>query len=315
MPESTQAKRLPGSFLSTGSLHFYDWEANLIGQEQAIGGHPGMQPPIPAFRTATAEWKAAGRNLYHSDEDRQLADDGAFPTAYDAALLASQQPAVSDCSSCSSPRPRYYLFASQASHKLVAGPEYSKAGLFLGSGSHRSPQNGLIVEVPAGTVLVSELPTNRSGSLDASAQPGWYALRDRPALSGSEITDPLVGAGPAGEPSVTFAFTKKGRQAFQAVTKEIAQFGRSEAIGKISAEQAAALSGHFAVILDNEVKTRPIINFAENPQGIEGRTGAEISGGFHTKQQARELAVVLRSGATPLKLVYLRQVPDRGYRS
>ena len=195
---------------------------------------------------------------------------------------------------------------------MIAGPEDSKGGLYLSPhivGAY--PRYGIIVKVPTGTVLVSEQPTKNSGEIDNLAEPGWYALRDRPALSGSEITKPMVGEDPLGQPNVTFDFTKKGGKAFQKVTRKISQFGRAQAVGRIGAEQAAALSGHFAVVLDNQVKTRPIINFVENPDGINGRVGAEISGGFNSKQQARELAVVLRSGATPLKLVYLRQIPTR----
>ena len=70
-------------------------------------------------------------------------------------------------------------------------------------------------------------------------------------------------------------------------------------------ENAEALSGHFAVILDNEVQSRPIINFAENPDGIDGRQGAQISGGFngeHGLEQAQELATTLQIGALPIEL-------------
>src|SRR6201999_2401034 len=84
----------------------------------------------------------------------------------------------------------------------------------------------------------------------------------------------------SGEPNVAFKFTDEGRENFQQVTREIAQRGAASAIGPVSNEQAAALSGHFAVILDNEGQSRPIINFQENPDGIDGRQGAEISGGF-----------------------------------
>ena len=74
--------------------------------------------------------------------------------------------------------------------------------------------------------------------------------------------------------------------------------------------QSSARSGHFAVVLDNEVKTRPIINYAENPDGIDGRQGAQISGGFNTVGEAQELATTLQIGALPitLKLISETQV-------
>ena len=59
-------------------------------------------------------------------------------------------------------------------------------------------------------------------------------------------------------------------------------------------------------MLDNQVQSRPIINFKENPDGIDGRTGAQISGNF-TPQQVNDLAEVLRIGAPPIKLALISQ--------
>jgi SecD/SecF fusion protein len=91
------------------------------------------------------------------------------------------------------------------------------------------------------------------------------------------------------------------------VTRQIAQRGQARAIGGVSGEEAEALSGRFAVILDNEVKTRPLINFAENPDGIDGRTGAQISGGFSSISDAQNLASFLQRGALPINLNLISQ--------
>ena len=248
----------------------------------------------------------AGRNV-NSSENRQLINSGAFPTAYDAALLAAEQAPVANCANCSNTRPRYYLFEHNAPHELIAGPDEAQQGLYVSPTGKQRPQDGIIIEVPAGTVLVSEQPTERSGKTDLTAQPGWYALRDRPALSGTEITEPEQNFDQLNEPNVTFGFTKKGRKAFHEVTRQIAQFGVAQAKGRVSAERAAALSGHFAAVLYNEVRTRPIINFAQNPDGISGRTGAEISGGFNNAHDAQELATILKIGAVPINMALIRQ--------
>jgi len=307
LPDITNAQRAINTVGTTAQLYFYDWEPNLIGPERELGGHPGQQPPAEALKKARAEWKAAGRNVFNTSENRQLIDDGAFPTAYDAAQLAAKQPPVANCTTCSTSRPRYYLFGHKAPHMLIAGPEYTKQGLYVSPTGEKRPRNGIIVEVPAGTVLVSEKPTERSGKTDQTAEPGWYALRDRPALSGTDITEPEQKFDQLNQPNVTFGFTEKGREAFQEVTRQIAQRGQAQAIGPVSGEQAAALSGHFAVVLDNEVKTRPIINFAQNPDGIDGREGAEISGGFNSVQDAQELATILQIGALPINLKLISQ--------
>ena len=59
-------------------------------------------------------------------------------------------------------------------------------------------------------------------------------------------------------------------------------------------------------MLDNEVVTRPIINFVENPAGIDGRSGAQISGNF-SLQEAQDLAEFLQIGALPIELQLISQ--------
>jgi SecD/SecF fusion protein len=301
LPGITDANRAAEQVGSTAQLYFYDWEPNLIGPESAIGGHPGQQPPKEALDKSEKRWEKAGRNV-KSVENAQLIAAGAYPSAYEAALLAAEQEPAKNCKSCSIAKPRYYLFERAPPHKLVAGPELTEKDLYVSATGEKRPKNGIVVEIPAGTVLVAEYPTNEAGQLDETAQPGWFAIKDNPALSGKDITNPEAKTGQFGEPNVTFEFTGEGQSLFHEVTRQIAQRGQAQAIGPVTPEQAGALSGHFAVVLDNEVKSRPIINFNENPDGIDGRTGAQISGGFNNEQEAQELATTLQIGALPINL-------------
>jgi SecD/SecF fusion protein len=309
LPGVTDANRASEQVGTTAQLFFYDWEPNLLGQERLIGGHPGQQPPAAAVKKLEKEWKDAGRNP-ESFENSLLIASGAYPNAYQAALLAEKQTPKTkeECGKCSVAKPRFYLFEDGPKHKLLAGPELNEKDLYESPTGETLSKNGTtVVEIPAGTVLVSELPVDESGKVDETAQPGWFALNDNYALSGSEITEPKQEyAQGNGEPNVAFKFTDEGRENFQNVTRKIAQRGQSQAIGPVTnAEQAAATSGHFAVILDNEVQSRPIINYAENPDGIDGRQGAQISGGFsgeHGLEQAQELATTLQIGALPIEL-------------
>ena len=301
LPGVTDANRAAEQVGSTAQLYYYDWEPNLIGPERVIGGAPGREPPEGPRKASEKRWEEAGRNVTSAD-NKQLIYAGAYPTAYEAAQLASEQKPVEDCEECSVAKPRYYLFQKEEPHELIAGPELSKKDLYISPTGKKRPKDGIVVEVPAGTVLVSEYPTDEEGKLDETADPGWFAIKDQPALSGNDITNPEQSYGPNNEPIVTFEFTGSGREAFQDVTRKIAQRGQASAIGPVGAEEAAALSGHFAVVLDNEVKTRPIINFAENPDGIDGRTGAQISGGFTGVQDAQDLATTLQIGALPINL-------------
>jgi SecD/SecF fusion protein len=306
LPDVTNAQRAIEQVGTTAQLHFYDWEPNLIGREKAIAGNPGREPPKGVIAEAEEEFKEAGRSA-KKPEDAQLIAFGAFPNAYGAVKLASEQKPVANCTSCSTTKPRYYLFANDADHTLIAGPEFSKEDLFITATGKKRSHKGEVIKVPAGTIVVSEQPSDEKGRpIEGIEHAGWYALRDRPALSGKEITNPEAKNQELG-PAVTFEFTDSGREAFQEVTRRIAQRGQARAIGPAAGEEAERLSGHFAVILDNEVKTTPIINFAENPDGIDGRTGAQISGGFNNLEEAQDIATFLQIGALPINLKLISQ--------
>jgi SecD/SecF fusion protein len=306
LPGVTDARRAAEQVGTTAQLYYFDWEPNLIGPEKAIGGKPGVEPPAAALKQSNERWEKAGRNVA-KEENQRLIASGAYPTAYEAAKLASEQKPVENCETCSVAKPRYYLFEKDEPHDLIAGPELAKKDLYISATGKKRSKDGIVVEVPPGAIVVSELPVNKSGETIENGDPGWYALKDEPALSGSDITDPEQAYGPNNEPIVSFGFTDKGQNAFQEVTRRIAQRGQAQAIGPVGGTEAEQLSGHFAVVLDNEVKTRPIINFAENPDGIDGRTGAQISGGFNSIDEAQELATTLQIGALPISLKLISQ--------
>jgi SecD/SecF fusion protein len=306
IPGATSVGKATECATKPARLFFYDWEPNLIGREAAIGAHPGSEPPQGALEKADEEWSDAGRGTT-STADQQLILAGAYPTEYAATKLASEQKLKRDCPKCSQPT-TYYLFEKAAPHKLIDGPEFTEDDLYIDPNGKKRPRNaGLVLKVPQGTIVVSEKPSDSSGQVLENAEPGWYALKDNPALSGTEITSPKQEVDEFGQPNVTFKFTDSGRQAFQEVTRRIAQRGAAQAIGPTATQEAEARSGHFAVVLDNEVKTRPIINFAQNPDGIDGRTGAQISGGFTSNADAQELASFLQRGALPINLNLISQ--------
>jgi SecD/SecF fusion protein len=306
LPGVTDANRAAEQVGTTAQLYYYDWEPNLIGPERAIGGRPGQQPPEKPLEESEKRWTKAERNV-NKPEEQGLILAGAYPTAYEAALLASEQEPVENCQDCSVAKPRYYLFAKEAPHDLIAGPELAKRDLYISPTGQKRPKNGIVIEVPPGTVLVSEKPSDQAGQIIEDGEPGWYALKDKPALSGNDITDPEQTYDQNNLPVVSFGFTDDGQDAFQEVTRRIAQRGQAQAIGQVGGQEAEELSGHFAVVLDNEVRSRPIINFAENPDGIDGRTGAQIGGGFNDIGDAQELATTLQIGALPINLKLISQ--------
>jgi SecD/SecF fusion protein len=101
-----------------------------------------------------------------------------------------------------------------------------------------------------------------------------------------------------GEPIVLMQFTKDGREKFGDITRELAQRGRFRS--STGQEQLQ----HFAIVLDNEIRSYPSIDFNENPNGIQGSNGAQITG-MAGLNEAKDLAIVLQTGALPVTFITL----------
>ena len=58
---------------------------------------------------------------------------------------------------------------------------------------------------------------------------------------------------------------------------------------------------HFAIVLDGEIQSTPYIDYKRNPDGIPGDNGAQIDMGGGGLGEAKDLALVLQTGALPVK--------------
>ena len=141
-------------------------------------------------------------------------------------------------------------------------------------------------------------PEQQRGEVD-----NWWVIKDNPVLGGSDIKNPEQNFenGTGGPPIVTMEFSDKGRRAFAKTTRAIAQRGADNAAINGGLQDPIGASHRFAIRLDNELISTPYINFRENPDGIDGSQGAQISGGF-TITTAQDLARLLKIGALPLRL-------------
>jgi SecD/SecF fusion protein len=306
IPGATDVGSATDCATTPARLYFYDWQNNLVGPAKELGTDLGTQDPDAVREQVRKKWIAAGR-LPTQDQNRTFINQGAEPTMWDAVNLAAKQPRVDNCPDCAS-SDKYYLFEEAEPHELISGPVADRADLYFDAQGNPLPRKGIVKKVPQGTVVVQELPTGADGrTIDDESQAGYFVLEDEAALTGSEIKDPQQQTDPVtNAPNVTFDFTDKGRRAFQEITRRIAQEGAARALGQVDANTASALSGNFAIVLDNQVVSRPIINFVENPDGIDGRTGAQISGGFDIAE-AQTLAEFLQRGALPVELTLTSQ--------
>jgi len=285
LPNVQNAQQAIQQIGKTSQLHLYDFEANVIPNPKVKGApkDPAKSPdPNPT-------------QLY------------AFPNLYSAVNFTAHRPAGCPNGQCTTKGSTFYLF-NKRTHKLEAGPAEKRSDLFLLFKGERQPPNTQVISVPQGTTVVA---APNSPSLTASvaelAKGPQFVLRDRAALSGNEITGPKQSFDPVtNQPNVTFGFTSSGKTAFQNVTRKIALRGQATAPPGISSAEADQYSQHFAIVLDNQVFSSPIINFVDNPGGIPGNTGAEISGNF-TIGTAQDLAQVLQIGALPVDLQLISQ--------
>ena len=159
------------------------------------------------------------------------------------------------------------------------------------------------MKVPRGIVVVKD---QQRGTSKQSL--GYWVLEDDSELSGSDIKDPKQGFDPqTNEPIVSFSFTDKGRAAFARATKREAQRGQNILRGPGQTPQDTFQ--RFAITLDNQVVSLATISYIDNPDGIDGQTGAQING-IGNIQDTQDLAQSLRIGALPisLKLISKTQV-------
>ncbi len=126
------------------------------------------------------------------------------------------------------------------------------------------------------------LPPDSELLMSASSPKIPYVVKKQVLVSGGELSDAQPGFDQrTGEPVVNFKFNSAGSRKFAQAT--------AENVGQ-----------PFAIVLDNEVISAPVIR-----EPIPGGQG-QISGNF-TVQSANDLAVLLRAGALPAPLTPIEE--------
>ena len=281
-------------------------EIRTQGDDQITIQLPGVKDPETAAKiigkTALLELYDLEANLAPPSIDA-LRQPVAKSSVYD--LLAGQQALAAK----GTPE-QYWLFNKQK--KLVVGPVSTKTAA-LAKYSGKVPEGYKLFAVPPGTVVIScgvgevvcpgvqqSNPTSNSFYLFKHSPP------DVPEMTGSDLK--LSGTRQDFDtqtqaPIVTMQFTKQGAKKFAEITRREAQRGKllSNTIG-----QGQKIEQHFAIVLDREIKSWPSIDWEEYPGGISGSNGAQISG-IGDVGEAKNLALVLQTGALPVEFVTLDQ--------
>jgi SecD/SecF fusion protein len=99
-----------------------------------------------------------------------------------------------------------------------------------------------------------------------------------------------------GEPIVTMQFTKHGDTVFHDITRSEAQRG-----------QTLGVTQSFAIVLDNQIYSFPTISYSQYPDGIDPTAGGAEITGMSSLSEAKSLALVLQTGALPVKFVTIER--------
>jgi SecD/SecF fusion protein len=255
----------------TAQLEFYDLEADLVPPSVDINKNP-----IPKT------------SLY--------------------ALLSGQQALVAPSSDS------WYVF--DAKKRLRVGPVPTKAAALKSKALHRYghalPKGWKLFAVPPRTVVVAcGVADGVCPGVPTQAVTTYYYLLKHdppniPEMTGSDLK--LSGTRQdfdtqTSQPIVLLSFTGHGRKKFEEITRAEAQRGKllTNTIG-----QGQDIFQHFAIVLDRDIRSWPQIDWTQYPNGITGSNGAQITGQF-TVKEAKDLALVLQTGALPVKFVTLDQ--------
>jgi SecD/SecF fusion protein len=213
---------------------------------------------------------------------------------------------------------QWYLYSKDK--KRLAGPSDTKEDILRQFGG-KEPQGSTFYAVPQGKTILTctDNATVCPGvGVPAPGATYYYLFKYQPnnpthpipELTGNDLkgdqTRQDFGAG--NQPIVTLGFTNEGGDKFHEITRELSQRGLTQAnLAGATGDQREAYKQSFAIVLDGEIRSFPSIDF-DDPSLRDGIAGgqAEITG-LDSVQEAKDLALVLQTGALPVEFVQVQR--------
>src|SRR5688572_14854 len=305
LPDVDNPERARQQVGTTAKLQFYDWEPNLLTDTEVYSGGDGLYDATLA--ASKQEGKAeqvdvvpgSGDTPEQADRRNNTQADRFYLFGPDQAPIGpDKQPVRTDpyepSASCDELLAEYDAEPGKP-NKYAKGTECLDELEELGPGG--PPAGSRVIKVPAGVVVVEqERQPNQPPQIKR-----FTVLEDDSELSGEDIRNPEAGTDPnTSAPLVLMEFSDDGREAFARVTKRIAERGFNQSTLNPGVPRDQFLQS-FAITLDDQIVSLATIDFQENPEGIDGRTGAQIEG-VGSFDDANDLAESLRIGALPIEL-------------
>jgi SecD/SecF fusion protein len=305
LPDVQNAERAKEQVGNTARLQFYDWEPNILTDHPVYAGSHALYDATEA--ASTQKGKAEKTDIPSGSDMTAAEADKANNTAKDRYYLFGPDriPIGPDKKPMRTgtyePSGTCKDLLSDYDPGTGPAPEYAKGTECLSEldelGSGGPPAGSRVIKVPEGVVVVEQEPApNQPPQIKR-----FTVLEDDSELSGEDIKNPKASTDQNNAPIVTMEFTDKGREAFARVTKRIAERGFEASTLQPGATDKSDFFQRFAITLDNQIVSLATIDFVSNPEGIDGRTGAQIEniGNF---DDANNLAEQLRIGALPIEL-------------
>lgn len=147
-------------------------------------------------------------------------------------------------------------------------------------GSTASLELKLVVDSSLKKEELEEKLTKNTEILPSRDGREWFLLDKVPVITGKDLKTAYVGVDEFGQPAVNFELKSEAAEKF----------------GKFTEEN---VGNRLAIVLDNKVVSAPVIRSKISDRG-------QITGNF-TAQEARDLALVLRTGSLPAPLKFLQE--------
>ncbi len=266
------------------------------GDDQIVIQLPGVKDPQRAAEIIGSTAKLELFDLETSLAGPSISVQGLpIESASLYALLAQVQSQVRGKSDA-------YYIVNAKTKRVVAGPYGSERQALRRSGG-QLPQGRDLFAVPKGMIVVtcgegsSGCPGNQGQGLPPTST--WYYLfkydpPNIPQMTGEDLksdgtrADFDTSPGGGGQPIVRMEFTGAGSDKFEKITRDEWIRGKLRGIPQ-----------HFAIVLDRQIVTFPQIDFTRSDLsgGIGG--GGAIIEGLDSFQEAKDIALVLQTGALP----------------
>ena len=193
---------------------------------------------------------------------------------YRGGQQAAKCDAQADGNNNAADAPRFYAFNKTTNQPLNSGAAGGAAAKPRSTDLSREARaNAEVIEVPEGILVVArpEAERRRARARPLLGHPG------QPGALGHGHQEPqaeLRRDAPAGR---HLRLHGQGAQGVPAHHRRDRPARRRQRAAERQPDDA---SQHFAIVLDDELISAPYINYQENPDGIDGSTGAQISGSF-----------------------------------